>query len=65
MIIKAVKDFDAWVLIVKNTDRIMGEETPYLFKSRKEAYEYCERAWPLNSVWHGHKVKNGYYIKED
>jgi hypothetical protein len=65
MIIKAVRDFDAWVLIEKSTGRVMGEETPYLFKTRKEAYEYCEGAWPLNSVWEGHKVKRGYYIKED
>ena len=64
MIIKAVKSWDEWVLMTDRNIYIM-EEKPIKFRTRKEAYKFCEQSWPLNSVWQGHKVKRGYYIKED
>ena len=64
MIIRAIKRDVGWVLI-DSTGRVIGEETPYIFSTRKEAYKYCSDAWPINGVWLGHKVHDGYYIREE
>ena len=62
MIIRAKKTENGWVLV-----RPDGEQIPEtaITPTRGEAYPLCERYWPKNSVWEGHKVKTGYRINCD
>lgn len=51
-----------WNLWNVDMDESIGEERPYHFETRKEAYGFCEKSWPLNSVWEGRRVHGGYRI---
>lgn len=65
-IIQAKRQGGKWVLVdITDNYRVLGEETPYYFETRKEAYDYCEKSWPLNSVWNGRRVHGGYRIEVD
>ena len=64
-ILKAVRSasLGMWVLIDTNQGNlVLGEEKPYIYKSRKNAYIAASCMFPENSVWNGRKVASGYSI---
>jgi hypothetical protein len=44
-----------------------GHETEegFEYSTKEEAMKAATQLWPANSVWKGHKVKNGWRIKID
>ena len=65
-VLKAVRvSAGNWILWNYTTDDLIGEERAIQFATRQEAYDFCERSWPANSVWEGRRVHGGYSIKID
>lgn len=55
-----------WVLLdISDECRAVGEEKPYTYKTRNEAYEAAAQMWPANSTWCGGKERKGYSIEVD
>ena len=61
-LIKALRGPDGWILVYMDERTVVGEEKPYTFRTRREAYEYAEKSWPANSTWQGRRVHGGYRI---
>ena len=65
-LIKAISLDDGAIGIMDITEgRILGQEKPYKFRSKKEAYRFCAGSWPYDGVWYGRKEHTGYSIEVD
>ena len=61
--IKAIKiSIGRWILFNLTTHEPIGEERPYQYQTREEAYKAAEKMWLYNSTWKGHRVHGGYNI---
>jgi hypothetical protein len=66
LIIAHKREDGLWALLdIGDECRAVGEEKPYIYKTRKEAYSAAAQMWSANSTWCGRKERKGYSIEVD